>query len=89
MFLTDTSAPLDTAALAAPGRSAHSASATAPAVTVAAPPVDLADRIWRIQHVARALHLSVDRARELTYSLAFPAPGAGFSRNLWSRTDGV
>ena len=47
--------------------------------------VDLADPIWTIDHVASALHLSVDRAREYTYSPAFPAPRAGFGRNLWAR----
>lgn len=46
--------------------------------------VDLSAPIWTIDHVAAALHLSTDRAREYTYS---PAPRAGFGRNLWLRQD--
>ncbi len=45
--------------------------------------VDLSVPIWTIDHVAAALHLSVDTAREYTYLVDFPAPKAGFSRSLW------
>lgn len=84
MSAIDTSPRLDTTAhspldlLAAPR-------AAGAAVTPAAGPVDLSDPIWTIHHVARVLHLSVDRAREVSYSAGFPAPRAGFSRNLWLR----
>jgi hypothetical protein len=47
--------------------------------------VDLSQPIWTIEHVAAALHLSVDRARECSYLTSFPAPRAGFSRHLWPR----
>lgn len=56
-----------------------------PVTTPPAPVVDLAVPIWTIEHVAAALHLSVDRAREYTYLPSFPAPRAGFTRNLWAR----
>lgn len=39
--------------------------------------------IWTIEHVAVALHLAVDTAREYAYRADFPAPKAGFTRNLW------
>jgi hypothetical protein len=47
--------------------------------------IDLSAPIWAIEHVAAALHLEVDTAREYTYRADFPAPRAGFSRNLWTR----
>jgi hypothetical protein len=43
--------------------------------------------IWTIQHVAAALHLEVDTAREYTYRPDFPAPAAPFSMNLWLREE--
>jgi hypothetical protein len=43
--------------------------------------------IWTIHHVAAALPLKEDTAREYTYTPAFPAARAGFSRNLWLRED--
>ena len=48
-------------------------------------PTDLSDPIWTIDHVAAALSVSVDTAREYTYRADFPAPKAAFSRNLWRR----
>lgn len=83
MSTTDTSAPLDTTALSVPDLEALAAAAT----PVATPVVDLADPIWTIHHLARTLHLSVDRAREITYTAGFPAPRVGFSRNLWLRQE--
>ncbi|WP_141788023.1 hypothetical protein [Oryzihumus leptocrescens] len=47
--------------------------------------IDLNAPIWTIEHVAAALHLHVDTAREYTYDPAFPAPRAGFGRHLWLR----
>jgi hypothetical protein len=47
--------------------------------------IDLSVPIWTIEHVAAALHLSVDAAREYTYRADFPASKAGFGRNLWLR----
>lgn len=49
--------------------------------------IDLNAPIWGIHHLADALGLSADRAREHTYSPAFPAPKAGFASNLWLRED--
>ena len=49
--------------------------------------INLSVPIWTIEHVAAALHLSVDAAREYTYLPDFPRPRAGFSKNLWSRTE--
>ena len=49
--------------------------------------VDLSAPIWAIEHVAAALHLSVDTAREYTYRAGFPAAKAGFARNLWLREE--
>lgn len=49
--------------------------------------IDLAVPIWTIDHVAAGLHLSVDAAREYTYRPDFPRPRAGFSKNLWTRTE--
>jgi len=46
--------------------------------------IDLQVPIWTIDHVAAALHTSVDTAREYTYRTDFPAPKAPFARNLWS-----
>jgi hypothetical protein len=47
--------------------------------------IDLSVPIWTIEHVAAALQLSVDTAREYTYRTDFPHPRAGFSRDLWTR----
>lgn len=47
--------------------------------------IDLSVPIWTIEHVAAALHLSEDTARQHTYLSSFPAPRAGFNRNLWLR----
>ncbi len=49
--------------------------------------IDLNAPIWGIDHVAAALGLSTDTAREKTYSPTFPGPKAGFSSNLWLRED--
>ena len=49
--------------------------------------IDLNAPIWAIDHLAAALGVSIDTAREHTYSLTFPAARAGFSRNLWLRED--
>jgi hypothetical protein len=49
--------------------------------------IDLNAPIWAIDHLAEVLGMSVDRAREHTYSPGFPAPRAGFSRNLWLRDE--
>jgi len=88
MSTTDTSTPLDTTALSAPGSEAVPSSAsTAAADDTPLLPVDLSDPIWTIHHLAGALHLSVDRARQFTYTADFPAPRAGFSRNLWPRQE--
>lgn len=46
---------------------------------------NLQDPIWSIHHLAAALGVSVDTAREHTYRSDFPAPKAPFSNNLWSR----
>lgn len=100
MSTTDASAPLDIivpsilglATSSGPAASAAghptASAAEAPATSHQEPrtQVDLSDPIWAIEHVARTLHLSVDRAREFTYSAAFPAPRAGFGRNLWLRS---
>jgi hypothetical protein len=87
MSTTDTSAPLDTTALSAPDSEAVPSAATTTSAGAPALPVDLSDPIWTIHHLARALHLSVDRAREFTYTADFPAPRGGFSRNLWLRPE--
>jgi hypothetical protein len=55
--------------------------------TVTAMNIDLNAPIWGIDHLAAALGLSTDTAREKTYSATFPAPKAGFSSNLWLRED--
>jgi hypothetical protein len=47
--------------------------------------IDLSDPICTIDHVAAAVHVSVDTAREYTYRADSPAPRTGFSRNLWPR----
>src|SRR3954454_4476688 len=49
--------------------------------------IDLSVPVWTIEHVAAALHCSVDAAREHTYRADFPRPRAGFSKNLWTRTE--
>jgi hypothetical protein len=49
--------------------------------------LDLSVPIWTIDHVAAALHLSVDTAREHTYTAGFPAPRGGFARHLWLREE--
>jgi len=49
--------------------------------------IDLQVPIWTIDHVAAALHTSVDTAREYTYRTDFPAPKAPFARNLWARAE--
>jgi hypothetical protein len=49
--------------------------------------IDLSVPIWTIEHVAAALRLSVDTAREYTYTPAFPAARAGFARHLWLREE--
>ena len=49
--------------------------------------IDLQVPIWTIEHVAAALHASVDTAREYTYRTDFPAPKAPFARNLWARAE--
>jgi hypothetical protein len=87
MSTTDTSAPLDTSVLSVLDPAVAPSSATTSAAGALALRVDLSAPIWTIHHVARALHLSVDRARELTYTAGFPAPRSGFSRNLWLRQD--
>lgn len=46
--------------------------------------IDLQVPIWTIEHLAAALHASVDTAREYTYRADFPAK-APFARNLWTR----
>lgn len=57
-------------------------------LTVRVMNIDLTTPIWSIDHVAAALGgLSVDRARKYTSSSAFPAPRAGFAKNLWLRAD--
>jgi hypothetical protein len=56
-------------------------------LTVPVMNIDLNAPIWAIDHVAAALHVSVDSAREHTYSLTFPAARAGFSKNLWLREE--
>ena len=48
---------------------------------------DIADPIYTIEHVARLLHVSVDRAREYTYQHAFPAPFILGARHLWDRQE--
>jgi hypothetical protein len=47
--------------------------------------INLSDPVWTIGHVAAALHLTVDTAREYTYRAGFPAAKDGFGRNLWLR----
>jgi len=47
--------------------------------------IDLNAPIWAIDHLADALGVSIDTAREHTYSPSFPAARAGFARNLWLR----
>lgn len=84
MSTTDTSAPLDTT-VPSTFDPVTGSSFASPTGAPTPDPVDLSDPIWTIHHLARALHLSVDRAREVTYSPTFPAPRAGFSRNLWRR----
>jgi len=49
--------------------------------------INLSAPIWAIEHVAVALHLEVDTAREYTSSPTFPAPKAGFARHLWLREE--
>ena len=49
--------------------------------------VDLSVPIWTIEHVAAALHLSVDAAREYTHRPDFPRPRECFARNLWTRQE--
>ena len=50
--------------------------------------IDLSVPIWTIEHVAAALgNLSMDAAREYTYTAAFPSAKAGFARNLWLREE--
>ena len=49
--------------------------------------IDLSVPIWTIEHVAAALHLKMDTAREDTDPFAFSAPRAGFGRNLWARAE--
>jgi hypothetical protein len=49
--------------------------------------IDLSVPIWTIEHVAAALHLEVDTAREYTYREDFPRPRAGFAKNLWTRAE--
>jgi hypothetical protein len=39
--------------------------------------IDLSVPIWTIDHIATALHVSVDTAREYTYRADLPAPKAG------------
>lgn len=41
--------------------------------------IDLSIPIWTIEHVAAALHLSVDAAREYTYLTGFPADKQGLT----------
>ena len=87
MFTTDTSAPLDTTARSVLQRDAFPAAVSAAIAATPQQPVDLSDPIWTIHHVAQALHLSVDPAREFTYTAGFPAPRDGFSRHLWLRQE--
>jgi hypothetical protein len=47
--------------------------------------INLQVPIWTIEHVAAALHTSVDTAREHTYCTGFPAPKTPFAKNLWER----
>ena len=47
--------------------------------------INLSAPIWAIEHVAAALLLEVDTAREYTSSPTFPAPKAGFARHVWLR----
>ncbi|MCL8251719.1 hypothetical protein AERO_10020 [Aeromicrobium fastidiosum] len=49
--------------------------------------IDLNAPIWAIDHLAAALGVTVDTAREHTYSSSFPAARAGFARNLWLRDE--
>ena len=49
--------------------------------------IDLQVPIWTIEHVAAALHASVDTAREYAYRTDFPAAKAPFARNLWARAE--
>ncbi len=42
--------------------------------------IDLSVPIWTIEHVAAALHLRVDAAREYTYRKGLPAAKAGGRR---------
>jgi hypothetical protein len=56
-------------------------------LTVPVMNIDLNTHIWAIDHVAAALFLSVDTAREHTYSHDFPKAKASFASNLWLRED--
>jgi hypothetical protein len=47
--------------------------------------IDLSVPIWAIDHLSEALGVSIDTAREHTYSPSFPAARAGFARNVWLR----
>jgi hypothetical protein len=49
--------------------------------------IDLHLPIWGIEHVAAALQLSIDNAREYTSSPGFAAGKKPFKRNLWVRED--
>lgn len=49
--------------------------------------IDLSVPIWTIDHVAAALHLKVDTAREHTYRGDFPAAKDPFAQNLWLREE--
>jgi hypothetical protein len=49
--------------------------------------IELSRPIWDINHVADALFVTIDRAREYTYRADFPAAKDGFAKNLWLRED--
>lgn len=49
--------------------------------------IDLNRPIWDINHLADALFVTVDRAREYTYRADFPAAKHGFAKNLWLREE--
>jgi hypothetical protein len=56
-------------------------------LTVPVMNIDLNAPIWAIDHIAVIFGVGVDRAHKLTRSHDFPAPRAGFSRNLWLREE--
>lgn len=55
--------------------------------TVPVMTINLQAPIWDIHHVAEALLLSVDTAREHSRNPTFPRPKAGFAKNLWLREE--